>query len=46
MVFRGMRLVLPLLGVGLVAVTSASASSPVRLVFNRAEATPHTLVVA
>jgi hypothetical protein len=28
MVFRGMRLVLPLFGVGLVAVTSASASSP------------------
>jgi hypothetical protein len=45
MVFVGMRRMLPLVVVGLVAASAASASSP-RLVFDRTQATPHTLVLA
>jgi hypothetical protein len=42
---RGVKVLLALL-VGLVVVVSASAAAPVRLVFDRPAATPHTLVVA
>ena len=42
---RGVRVLLALM-VGLVLAVPASARPPVRLVFDRAEATPHTLVSA